>query len=103
MFLFSLLYLCVLLSCLAKFQVKGFTYFALSLRMPVAQNLVGTAYQDGPGKQGGLEATPRVWRDREGDEEQQAAHKPSQHSPPVPADQLLCAGHHLGVSCKNQD
>ncbi|XP_044796462.2 CDK5 regulatory subunit-associated protein 2 isoform X4 [Bubalus bubalis] len=66
--------------------------------LPKAQNLVGTAYQDGPGKQGGLEATPRVWRDREGDEEQQAAHKPSQHSPPVPADQLLCAGHHLGVS-----
>uniref|UniRef100_A0A3Q1LMW2 CDK5 regulatory subunit-associated protein 2 n=1 Tax=Bos taurus TaxID=9913 RepID=A0A3Q1LMW2_BOVIN len=44
--------------------------------LPKAQNLVRTAYQDGPGKQGGLEATPRVWRDREGDEEQQAAHEP---------------------------
>nr|XP_005892002.1 PREDICTED: CDK5 regulatory subunit-associated protein 2 [Bos mutus] len=44
--------------------------------LPKAQNLVRTAYQDGPGKQGGLEATPRVWRDREGDEEQQATHEP---------------------------
>uniref|UniRef100_A0A452EI04 CDK5 regulatory subunit-associated protein 2 n=1 Tax=Capra hircus TaxID=9925 RepID=A0A452EI04_CAPHI len=44
--------------------------------LPKAQRLVGTAYQVGPGKQGGLEATPRVWRDREGDEEQQAAHEP---------------------------
>ncbi|ELR59113.1 CDK5 regulatory subunit-associated protein 2, partial [Bos mutus] len=59
--------------------------------LPKAQNLVRTAYQDGPGKQGGLEATPRVWRDREGDEEQQATHEPGQHSPPVPADQLLCS------------
>ncbi|XP_068829853.1 CDK5 regulatory subunit-associated protein 2 [Capricornis sumatraensis] len=44
--------------------------------LPKAQRLVGTAYQVGPGKQGGLEATPCVWRDREGDEEQQAAHEP---------------------------
>ncbi|CAN0465553.1 unnamed protein product [Rangifer tarandus platyrhynchus] len=44
--------------------------------LPKAQRLVGAAYQDHPGKQEGLEATPRVWRDKERDSDLQAAHEP---------------------------
>ncbi|KAB0373551.1 hypothetical protein FD755_015210 [Muntiacus reevesi] len=44
--------------------------------LPKAQRLVGAAYQDRPGKQEGLEATPRVWRDKERDSDPQAAHEP---------------------------
>uniref|UniRef100_A0A8C6DV25 CDK5 regulatory subunit-associated protein 2 n=1 Tax=Moschus moschiferus TaxID=68415 RepID=A0A8C6DV25_MOSMO len=44
--------------------------------LPKAQHLVGAAYQDSPGKQGGLEATPCVCRDKDGDKDQQAAHEP---------------------------
>lgn len=53
--------------------------------MPVAQRLVGAAYQDRPRKQEGLEATPRIWRDKERDSDLQAAHEPGQHSSLVPA------------------
>lgn len=79
------------------------TLLSLSLWTPVAQRLVGAAYQDHPGKQEGLEATPRVWRDKERDSDLQAAHEPGQHSSLVPADPLPCAGHRLGVSCINED
>ncbi|KAM9700257.1 CDK5 regulatory subunit-associated protein 2 isoform 4-T4 [Dama dama] len=44
--------------------------------LPKAQRLVGAAYQDRPGKQEGLEATPRIWRDKERDSDPQAAHEP---------------------------
>lgn len=83
MFLFSLLYLCVLLSGLAKFQACGFIWFSFSSWTPVAQPLVGAAYQDQDSlaEQEGLKATLCVWRDKERDRDQQASCETGQHSP----------------------
>lgn len=95
MFLFSLLYLCVLLSCLAKFQVTGSVYFSFSLWMPIAQPLVEAAYQDSLGEQKGTETLPCVWRDKERDNGQHTSHKTGQNSTCIYIEQLLCARHHL--------
>ena len=97
-FLFSPLYLCVLLSCLAKFQVYGFIYFSFSSRTPVAQPLVGAAYQDSPGEQKGIRTMACVWRDKEGDSYQHTSHETGRNSASVCVEQLPCARHSLG-SC----
>lgn len=64
--------------------------------MPIAQPLVGAAYQDSPGEQKGITTMPCVWRDKEGDSDQHTSYETGQNSTPMCVEQLPCARHSLG-------